>query len=202
MKKTLKWIADFLNIDLLSEEKDQYFEVERIKEEFSQELPEELRVYIQYVAPLNDFYFDTVGNPMRLYSIQNLKKMQDGYNYNTVQQKPIEGWPENYFIIADEGGDPVVIDLESGTTKMKQLIHGSESWAYGTTIAGSIEQFLLCNSALHYTLNEFEEEVIIDDENGFCLAPKAAEWYFKNMKVWAGSYYEQWCTIFDNCYTP
>ncbi len=135
---------------------------------------------------------------MRLYSTDNLKKTQDGYNYNSISKAKIDGWPDYYFMIADEGADPVVIDLKNESTSVLRLTHGAGSWEYGDIIANSIGQFLLCCAAKHHALNNFEEEVITDDENGFCLAPNAANWYFKHMQKWAGTYYNHWCSIFDN----
>jgi len=198
IKKALELIAEFLNIEPISKIKDNLVDIQRIRKEFDQDLPEELTEYIQYFAPSDDFYFDTVGNPMLLYSVQNLKKLQEGYNYNAMEQKPIEGWPENFFMLGDEGADPVVIDLSSGKTTLTKLMHGAGSWDYGDVVADDIGQFLLLSAALHHALNGFEEEVIIDDENGFCLAPQASKWYFPYMKKWAGNYYKVWCSDFDN----
>lgn len=198
IKQSLTRISVFLNIEPISKIKDNQQEVERISQEFDRKLPNELEEYIQIFAPSNDFYFDTVGNPMRLYGIPNLKKLQEGYNYNSRQQKPINGWADNLFMLADQGADPVVIDLDSNQMEIQRLIHGAGNWDSGEVIADNIGQFLLCSAALHHAVNGFEEDVIIDDEHGFCLAPRAAEWYFTNMKKWAGDYYQEWCTDFDN----
>ncbi|TPN86897.1 SMI1/KNR4 family protein [Aquimarina algicola] len=198
IQQALALISEFLAIDPLSKPKNNLQDVERLEKEFNQKLPEELNEYIQYHALQSDFYFDTVGNPMRLYGINNLKKLQEGYNYNPIEQKAIDGWPEHYFMLADEGADPVIIDLNSGKMKIQKLMHGAGSWEYGEIIADNIAQFLLCSSALHHALTGFEEEAIVDDENGFCLAPRASEWYFENIKKWAGDYHEEWCSVFDN----
>ena len=62
------------------------------------------------------------------------------------------------------------------------MAHGIGDWGSGEIIADSIGQFILCATALNFALTKFENEAIIDDENGFCLAESASEWYFKNMK--------------------
>ncbi|MFC0780852.1 SMI1/KNR4 family protein [Flavobacterium sp. HJSW_4] len=172
--------------------------VERLENEFGVAIPDSLKEYITNFASLNDFYFTTVGNPICIYGVDNLKFKQDGYNFNPVKNTKIEDWNESFFILADEGADPVIIDLSHPENGIQKLMHGAGSWDYGETIADSIGQFLLCSAAIHHALTNFEEESIIDDENGFNLAENAAKWYFKNMKNWAGNYYSEWCSIFDN----
>lgn len=101
-------------------------------------------------------------------------------------------------MFADEGADPILIDLENTENGIQKLQHGAGSWDYGSTVADNFGQFILCCAAQHHALNNFEEEPFVDDENGFCLADDAAKWYFPKMKEWAGKYYEQWCADLDN----
>lgn len=180
------------------QQSDNSLHLERIKAEFNHPLPQMVQEYVGQYAPAERFSFDTVGNPMDVYAINRLKFQQDGYNYNPVKKETIEGWKSDYFIFADEGADPVIIDLRHPENGIQLLVHGSGSWDYGDSIADSFGQFLLCCAARHHALNNFEEDPIVDDEKGFNLADKAAEWYFKNMKKWAGEYYENWCSVFDN----
>jgi hypothetical protein len=172
--------------------------IERLKGEYSVELPQVLLEYIQGFVPATDFYFDTVGNPVCIYGIENLKYKQDGYTYNPVKKEDIENWDKSHFIFGDEGADPVIIDLEKPQEGIQKLRHGAGNWESGLTVSDSIGQFLLCSAAQHHALNNFEEDPIVDDEKGFNLAEKAAKWYFARMKKWAGSYYEDWCSVFDN----
>jgi hypothetical protein len=178
---------------------DNSVHVDRIKTEFGVFIPDKVQDYVKNIASLKNFYFDTVGNPMCVYGINNLKYKQDGYNYNPVKKEPIENWNKNFFIFADEGADPVIIDFTEIDDGIQQLIHGTGSWDNGKIVADTFGQFLLCCAAQHHALNYFEDEPIIDDSNGFNLADNAAKWYFRNMKNWAGDYYEEWCSIFDNC---
>lgn len=171
---------------------------DRIANEFDFKLPDSLKEYINTFAPSSDFYFTTVGNPMCVYGIENLKYEQNGYNYNPVTNTKIHDWNESFFIIADEGSDPVIIDLQHPENGIQKLFHGEGDWDHGQTIADNVGQFLLCSAALHHALINFEDESIVEDENGFNLSNNAANWYFKNMKIWAGNYYSEWCSIFDN----
>lgn len=193
-------IKKFWNTDeefSLGESKNQNH-VARLESEFNTVIPDSLKEYINNFTSINDFYFTTVGNPICVYGINNLKFQQDGYNFNSVKNIKINDWNEGFFIFADEGADPIVIDLNHPENGIQKLMHGTGNWDYGQTIADSIGQFLLCSAALHHALVDFEDEPIVDDENGFNLAANAAKWYFKNMKNWAGNYYSEWCSIFDN----
>jgi hypothetical protein len=199
-ESAIKEIAGFWNDDqeLSFGKVDNTLHTERIEAEFGITLQDMLSDYIKNFAPSEDFYFETVGNPIRVYGIDNLKFKQDGYTFNPVQKKDIEDWNRNLFILADEGADPVVIDLKNTSDGIIKLSHGQGNWERGETVANTIGQFLLCSAALHHALTGFEEEAIVDDEKGFNLAPAAAKWYFTNMKKWAGGYYEEWCSVFDN----
>ncbi|MDQ1163919.1 SMI1/KNR4 family protein [Flavobacterium sp. SORGH_AS_0622] len=172
--------------------------IHRLENEFKITLPHNLKDYISNFAPLKDFYFSTVGNPMCIYGVENLKYKQDGYNYNSIKNTEIGDWNKNFFIFADEGADPVIVDFEDLENGIQKLMHGAGNWETGTTAADTLGQFLLCSAALHHALSNFEDESIIDDENGFNLADNAAKWYFKNMRNWAGKYYDEWCSVFDN----
>ena len=172
--------------------------IDRLNAEFGVAIPTGLQDYVKNFVPLEDFYFDTVGNPMRIYGIDNLRYKQEGYNYNPVMKAVIEDWKNSLFIFADEGADPVIIDFDNLDDGIQKLVHGSGNWDHGETIADTFGQFLLCSAAQHHALNNFEEDPIIDDSNGFNLADDAATWYFKNMKNWAGKYYQAWCAVFVN----
>lgn len=172
-------------------------ELIRISQEFNN-ISADLKDYIQYYAPQKDIFYETGSNPLKLYGLKNLTRKQDGYNYNPVTKKNIENWNKDWFLIADEGADPIIIDLNSNKDEIIKLMHGVGNWECGVVIADSIGQFILCATALDFALTNFEDEAIIDDGNSFCLAKNASEWYFKNMKEWAREYYEEWCSIFDN----
>lgn len=170
----------------------------RLTDEFKQALPAELVTYLDVIAPVQDVYFDTVGNPLRLYGLESLGARQPGYNWNPQQQVPIAGWNPAFFLLADEGADPIVLDLSQPAAGWYKLWHGAGSWQAGEAVADTLGQLLLCSAALHHALNAFEEEPIVDDARGFNLAPQAAAWLFPQMKQWAGPYYAAWCSGFDN----
>ena len=170
----------------------------RLAAEFNQEFPAELVTYLDMVVPAQEVAFDTVSNPLYLYGLDRLGVRQPGYNWNPVTSAPIEDWPASFFLLGDEGADPVLLDLDRPERGIQKMRHGEGNWETGDTVAGTLGQFLLCSAALHHALTAFEEDVIIDDERGFNLASLAAAWLFPRMKTWAGPHYGAWCAVFDN----
>lgn len=170
----------------------------RLGAEYARPLPPDLVDYLNRVAPTADVVFDTVGNPLELYGLSRLGAHQDGYSWNSVAQQPIPGWSPDFFLLGDEGADPVLLNLARPADGYQLLMHGAGNWETGDTLADTMGQLLLCAAARHHALNAFEEDPIVDDEQGFNLAPRAAEWLFPRLKVWAGDYYDAWVGYFDN----
>ena len=170
----------------------------RLAAEFGRELPADLVTYLDTVAPAEEVDFRTVGNPFYLYGPDRLSAHQPGYSWDTVLNAPVDDWPAGFFLLGDEGEDPVLLDLDHPERGIQKLWHGQGDWETGDTVADTIGQFLLCSAALHHALTAFEADHIIDDERGFNLAPQAAAWLFPRMKTWAGPYYQAWCSAFDN----
>ncbi len=171
---------------------------QRLAAEFDRAFPAELVMYLDAVAPAQEVAFDTVGNPLCLYGLDRLGRRQPGYSWNPVTNAPIEDWPAGFFLLGDEGADPVLLDLDRPELGIQKMWHGAGNWKTGETVADTLGQLLLCAAALHHALTAFGEDVIIDDERGFNLAPRAAAWLFPRMKTWAGPHYGAWCAVFDN----
>ena len=121
-------------------------------------------------------------------------------NFNPVTNQPIEGWSGDWLLIGDEGGDPLIIDLahEGEAHPVLRAYHGAGTWDFGP-IADSLAQFMLLLAARHHGLLMLDiDERIIDDEDGFNLGERAAQWLFPRVKTWAAEYYEDWVGAFDN----
>ena len=86
----------------------------------------------------------------------------------------------------------MVLDLGQPAAGIQKLLHGAGSWDEGHPVADTLGQFLLCSAALHHALHAFEDEPILDDAQGFNLAPQAAAWLFPRLKAWAGPHYGAW----------
>ena len=170
----------------------------RLSAEFGRPLPPDLVMYLNAVAPTQEVEFATVGNPLQLYGLGRLGPQQPSYSFNPVTQKPLPDWNPAFFLLADEGADPVMLDLDQPAAGIQKLLHGAGSWETGDTVADTLGQFLLCSAALHHALTAFEDEPLVEDARGFNLAPQAAAWLLPRLKTWAGPHYGAWSVVFDN----
>lgn len=145
-------------------------ELERIQGLFPKTFPLELRNYVKEVAPDKDFYFRTVGNDICIYNYKKLSNSIDGYSFNPVTGKKIDDWSSYWFLLGDEGGDPLIVDLSQAEDDTKkcpvlQAMHGEGKWNF-REISSSISQFLLCAAYQHHALVGFDiDEPIIDKGN-------------------------------------
>jgi len=162
--------------------------VERLEKQFGTAFPEELRTYIRDYAPKRRLTFDAVGNPFDVYGqsgrLQRLGFQQPGFS------EDIDGWDRNWFLFADEGLDPIIVDLSRGDTQIQQAWHGEGEWDF-SEIADTIGQFLLCAAALHHTLNKWHLK------SGDAPPPEAAAWLLPRMRDWAGPHYDYWCGLLE-----
>lgn len=162
--------------------------------------PVEFEEYIDKYAPIRDQYFSGVGNSVSLYNSERLSWKMNGYNFNPVENKIIKDWNGSWFLFADQGADPIIVDLseQSEYSTVYQAMHGIGRWDF-SPVADSIGQFLLCIAALNHALTGFNvEDSIIDDEDGFNLHEKCANWLFPFINEYANEYYDEWLSVFDN----
>lgn len=170
----------------------------RLESEFKQQLPPELREYVRAYAPAEACYFEAVGNPMEVYAADQLRAAQPGYAYDGRSGEAVADWNPHFFLLGDMGANPILLDLTQPQQGVQLLLHGAGSWEYGSIIAGTIGQFLLCCALRHHALVDITDEPITDDERGFRLVDEVAQWYFPRLRRWAGDYYEEWAGDFDN----
>jgi hypothetical protein len=164
--------------------------------------PQELQIYIRNVSPLRSIELRTVGNSIILYGSKFLSHHLPGYNFNEITKEPLTDWLSSWFLIADEGVDPIIVDLKrvdnsDKQCKVYQAIHGSGVWNF-FRIASSLPQFLLLASAQHHILTTFGKDIILDDEQGFRLRDDAAKWLFPRLKEYDAEVYDIWTQSFDN----
>lgn len=171
-----------------------------LQADFGRAFPGDLQAYIGRFLSQHRFLFESVGNPIDVYGFDDLSRRLDGYNYNPLTNEDLDDWSDSWFLLADEGADPIIIDLsESGERpRVLQAIHGQGSWVFDV-VASSLPQFALLVAARHYALQMVgPDELITDDERGFNLNPRSAEWLFPRVKLWAPEVYESWVGAFDN----
>lgn len=173
--------------------------LERLQQEFSLPLPDELRTYVREFAPKTLVTLERVGNPIELYGLEGRKRLafeQYGYNTHDITGERFTTWNDGWFLLADRGADPIIIGLSRGDTQVLQAMHGSGAWNF-LPIADTLGQFLLCATAVHHTLARWPEDPD-DDNDGDDLSKPAADWLFPRMREWAGAHYDRWCGDFTN----
>jgi len=83
-------------------------------------------------------------NWLHIYGFSELVKNQLGYSFNPETNKPIEDWPKDYVVIADDGADPYVLDLSKSDGKDSPVLfayHGEGDWNF-QLFSSSFEEFL------------------------------------------------------------
>lgn len=177
--------------------------VDRLQSEYGRQLPAPLRHYIAEVLPRGSVYFRGIGNPLRLWGADRLSPRLLGYNTHALTGAPLEDWNRSWFIVGDIGADPVVLDLDDtasgdeATWPVLTAAHGIGEWTFDV-VADSLPQFVLLSAALHHALENFGEEAIEDDGQGFRLATPAADWLFPRFRRWAPQHSAGWLSVFGN----
>lgn len=169
-------------------------DLRRLEAEFG-ELPTSLRDYLRSTVPTTLLELQRVGNPVTLLPASALGREQRGYSVDATSGERLDDWQDNWFLVADEGEDPIVVDTSTGT--VLQSMHGYGAWDFDP-VAGSMAELILCGAAVQHALNAFEDEPILDDELGFRLAPKAAAWLYPRLRDWAGIHKGHWVGVFDD----
>ncbi|WP_442678744.1 hypothetical protein ACSBM8_14690 [Sphingomonas sp. ASY06-1R] len=69
----------------------------------------------------------TLGNPFWLPPLSGLWAFQEGYRWQGRDGEPVAGWNQAWLVVGDQGGDPFILDEESGHILHDH--HGRGSWA-------------------------------------------------------------------------
>jgi hypothetical protein len=81
--------------------------------------------FYREVGPAN-ITIGACGNPYFLPSLADLWSFQAGYRWNALNGEPIEDWSDDWIVIADEGGDPFI--LERSSSVVLHAFHGEGAW--------------------------------------------------------------------------
>ena len=106
-------------------------DLSKIKERW--ELP---KAYIKYISKHDKGQYiegENFVNGLYLNGASDLIQKQEGYSYNPIEKKVIEGWPKNYVVIADDGADPYVLDLSKSDGNDAPVLfayHGEDEWDF------------------------------------------------------------------------
>lgn len=95
-------------------------------------LPETYRTFLQNFSPLRVMIDggEVFPGGLDLYGAAELIERQNGYAYDAVRQEEIADWPAHLVVIADAGGDPFCIDLNSKEGAVYSSMHGMGRWDF------------------------------------------------------------------------
>ena len=138
-----------------------------------------------------------VGSPVVIRAASELSWRMEGYNVNPETNEEIQSWNDDWFLIASDGAEPIIVKLNefSEHSVVYSAMQSGAGWEF-FPIADSIGQFLVCAAALERAMNFPGLDDSLDDD--FNLLGDAAKWLFPFLRQYAGNYYEEWASVFEN----
>jgi len=91
-------------------------------------IPPAIERFYREVGPAN-ITIESHGNPYFLPSLADLWQFQAGYRWNGLSSEPTEDWKDDWLVVADEGGDPFILERTSGV--VLHAYHGEGKWDAG-----------------------------------------------------------------------
>ncbi len=99
-------------------------------------LPEAVATFYREVGPWGETHHENVGpvgctltvggNPVRIPPLHKLERLQAGYAWSKDPLDRLQGWDDDWLVIAEQGGDPFI--LEKSTGAILFAFHGAGSW--------------------------------------------------------------------------
>ncbi|WP_338665292.1 hypothetical protein VQH23_08975 [Pararoseomonas sp. SCSIO 73927] len=90
--------------------------------------PELARLYAE-VGPMGEagaLLIPHYGNEIRIPSLSALWALQEGYRWNGRDGRRLPDWPDHWLVVAEQGGDPFILDREGGAVLHAR--HGEGAW--------------------------------------------------------------------------
>ena len=170
---------------------------EKLEQQKNVTLPQELTLYIESTCPDSNINIIGVGHPIELLGVEQLSWQMNGYNFDESSQQPISSWQDNWFLIATEGGEPIIVDLNNvnALSPVYSAMQTTDGWDFAP-VADSIGQFLLSAKAIEHAMNFPGVDEALDED--FNLAPPAANWLFPLLKTHAAAHFDEWASVFEN----
>jgi len=88
-------------------------------------LPSAVQRFYETIGPVN-VTIPGYGNPYFFPSLAALWNYQAGYKYHPKTGETFDAWKRNWLVIASEGGDPFIFDMETG--RICRALHGEGTW--------------------------------------------------------------------------
>ena len=91
-------------------------------------IPPAVGRFYREVGPAN-VTIEAHGNPYFLPSLADVWQFQAGYRWNGLSGEPIADWPDDWIVVAYEGGAPFIFVRSSGV--VLHAYHGEGDWDAG-----------------------------------------------------------------------
>lgn len=168
-----------------------------LEQESSQNFPKELGQYIDNFCPETVVNIKGVGHPISLLSQEEISWQMPGFKVDADTKVRNSNWQDNWFLIAVDGGDPVIVDLNDNAdlSPVYSAMQTDEGWDFAI-VADSIAQYVFCAKSIEHAM-QFPGAKIIVDEN-FNLALPIAQWLFPLLYTYANAHYDEWASVFEN----
>ncbi|RYF14290.1 MAG: hypothetical protein EOO77_14475 [Oxalobacteraceae bacterium] len=104
----------------------------------------------------------TLGNPFQIVPLARLWDMQAGYRWDGGSGERFADWRDEWLVVADQGGDPFILDRTTGS--ILHAYHGEGSWE-PEPIFADIFVMALVLGTIGSVHDEAGEEVYDEDFN-------------------------------------
>jgi hypothetical protein len=88
-------------------------------------LPTPVEEFFREVGP-TDITIENYGNAFFLPRLAGLWAFQGGYRWDGLTGQAIEGWDDDWLVVADQGGDAFILSRTTGKVLYAQ--HGTGAW--------------------------------------------------------------------------
>lgn len=100
-------------------------------------LPDVVARFYEHIGPLGPTIYESVGpvgltidvggNPVCIPPLRKLWDLQAGYRIHGITREAIPGWNPDWLVVAEQGGDPFILDCAHRTVLFAW--HGAGAWS-------------------------------------------------------------------------
>ncbi|MET3379847.1 hypothetical protein [Variovorax paradoxus] len=136
-------------------------------------LPAAIETFYAQVGPLGEWINDrvghagltvpTAGNPFSIPTLARLWELQAGYRWHGITGERIADWPDHWLVVADQGADPFIFDLNTGGIQFAR--HGEGVWKDDAPIFADILEMAACLGTIGQVWDEAGEDIFMDDDS-------------------------------------
>jgi hypothetical protein len=124
-------------------------------------LPSELERYYREIGPA-DITIDDLGDPFFLPALAGLWNFQAGYRWPGSSGEALSAWEDDWLVVADQGGDPLIFSRQTGRILLAH--HGAGAWE-PVEVFSDLSEMACSLSLLGSVVAESDVELLDDDGN-------------------------------------